>query len=226
MCRCQYLWACEKALDCHRQSSGICYLHIFCAGHSSCPAYQACCQLDSGEPASQSQVTIASCNLVFTKLGRESSSGITNGVWRGRCLLPVMQYHWSTAFLVIGKVIVILVSGGALPDSKTFASKGSHANGKLWVQATSRIITERPLVLLMPCVPLIIYGGLALFWVWSTIYLFTSCTFLFFALLLVRSVSAITLPRSLAAYLFPAFYSAKFAFILAWRYCSSEPGGN
>ena len=37
------------------------------------------------------------------------------------------------------------------------------------------MVIERPLTLIIPLVPSLIYIGLGLFWVWSTIYLYTSC---------------------------------------------------
>lgn len=43
------------------------------------------------------------------------------------------------------------------------------------LQVTSKVVIERPLTLLIPVVPVMVYTGLGLFWVWSTIYLYTSC---------------------------------------------------
>ena len=46
---------------------------------------------------------------------------------------------------------------------------------QLCLQVTSKIVAERPLTMLIPTVPLLLYVSLGLFWVWSTIYLYTSC---------------------------------------------------
>ena len=43
------------------------------------------------------------------------------------------------------------------------------------MQAASKVVSERPLTLLIPVLPLLLYAAMALFWVWSTIYLFTIC---------------------------------------------------
>ena len=43
------------------------------------------------------------------------------------------------------------------------------------MQAASKVVSERPLTLLIPVVPLLLYTAMAFFWVWSTIYLFTIC---------------------------------------------------
>ena len=43
------------------------------------------------------------------------------------------------------------------------------------MQAASKVVSERPLALLIPVVPLLLYTAVAIFWVWSTIYLFTIC---------------------------------------------------
>ena len=48
----------------------------------------------------------------------------------------------------------------------------TYGNG---VQVTSKVVAQQPLIMLIPIVPLLLYTSLGLFWVWSTMYLYTSC---------------------------------------------------
>ncbi len=46
---------------------------------------------------------------------------------------------------------------------------------QLSLQVTSKVVAQRPLTMLIPTLPLLLYASLGLFWMWSTIYLYTSC---------------------------------------------------
>ena len=71
------------------------------------------------------------------------------------------------------------------PATRSFHRQSSSSASALFVsridkqeldiQATSKMVAQRPLTMLIPILPLLLYASLGLFWVWSTIYLYTSC---------------------------------------------------
>lgn len=121
-------------------------------------------------------------------LAMHASCGLPSGLCLAQLPLPCLSWPFFS-----GRTSKLSSSCSRFawpPHSCTPAIRSSHRRSsssasalfgsridkqELDIQATSKMVAQRPLTMLIPILPLLLYASLGLFWVWSTIYLYTSC---------------------------------------------------